>query len=109
MKGDTETETPSPSQPFPAAVPFEESAAKRQPMYSIRSRWTCDPLFMGSYSYPTVCTQMNDAHDLGETVANKLFFAGEATSARHYGSLLGAFQSGSREADKVAEMLAHRS
>ena len=38
---------------------------------------------------------------LAEPVGERLFFAGEATSRAHYGSVHGAFLSGLRESQRI--------
>jgi len=67
--------------------------------------WSTDPFSRGAYSY--VCAGGLDApRQLGEPVADTLFFAGEATNAEgHTGTVHGALSTGYRAADEVAQVL----
>jgi monoamine oxidase len=61
------------------------------------SDWAGDPLSGGSYSY-ALPGHAGDRAILSETVDDRLFFAGEATSARFFSTAHGAYQSGQRAA-----------
>ena len=69
-----------------------------------KSKWNSNPYVCGSYSYPTV-----DSFKAGlgpEDLArpegfNRILFAGEATSSKHYSTVHGAIESGWREADRI--------
>lgn len=78
-----------------------------RPTRVIPSRWITEPNFLGSYSFLSVDTLLNDVSPavLGAKVYNSnrkpiLFFAGEATDA-FYGYANGAVTSGHRVADEV--------
>ncbi len=70
------------------------------------TRWNSDPYAKGSYSYIGVNASTADYQELGNSVNNKLFFAGEATSADHPSTVHGAFLSGEREAKKIIALFA---
>src|SRR6185436_13278651 len=62
--------------------------------------WANDPFTRGAYSYVPV-NGLEAQHSLSQPVDNKLFFAGEATSVGHIGTVHGAIQSGQRAADEI--------
>jgi monoamine oxidase len=62
--------------------------------------WHDDPFSRGAYSYLPV-NGLEDQQVLSEALDNKLFFAGEATSAGHIGTVHGAIQSGQRAAQEI--------
>ena len=65
--------------------------------------WQTDPFSRGAYSYVKVGGG-NAEHDLGLSVENTLFFAGEATDVTgHNGTVHGAIASGRRAAREVVE------
>uniref|UniRef100_A0A7S0AIA1 Amine oxidase domain-containing protein n=1 Tax=Minutocellus polymorphus TaxID=265543 RepID=A0A7S0AIA1_9STRA len=67
------------------------------------TRWSEEEFSRGSYSYPAVGKSHSDVvQRLGEPVNNELFFAGEHTSSRWYGTTAGAFQSGRAAATSIA-------
>lgn len=62
------------------------------------TRWGCDPWIRGSYSsVPPGCAGAADYQELARNVEGRLFFAGEATSARYPAQMHGAYDSGLRE------------
>lgn len=66
------------------------------------TRWQADSLSLGSYSYVAVGTSAKDFITLGEPVADKIYFAGEATNAHIYDATVhGAYLSGIREAERI--------
>lgn len=67
----------------------------------IVSDWSLDPYTEGSYSYPTVGSTPSDFYDLQREVDGRLFFAGEATEALHWGRVHGAYLSGIRAAEDI--------
>ena len=79
------------------------------PQASYVTRWKEDPWSRGSYSYLPVGASAQDMHELSRPVGQRLFFAGEATVARRYGTVHGAMLSGRREAERVLEALAKKS
>ena len=64
--------------------------------------WREDPFARGAYAYLPV-NGVEAQRVLAEPIGNKLFFAGEATSAGHIGTVHGAIQSGQRAAKEVLE------
>ena len=65
------------------------------------TRWEGDPLSFGSYSHVAVGASGADYNVMAEPVANRLFFAGEATTRKHPATMHGAFFTGLREAAKI--------
>lgn len=75
------------------------------PDAALITRWGQDPLAGGAYSFtPPGCTPQTRAQ-LAQPVEGRLFLAGEATEARHFGSLHGAYLSGLRAARDLAASL----
>jgi monoamine oxidase len=62
--------------------------------------WRDDPFTRGAYAYLGV-DGLEAQRILAQPVDNKLFFAGEATSAGHIGTVHGAIQSGQRAAHEI--------
>lgn len=71
------------------------------PIQTICTRWDSDPLSYGSYSHVRVRSSGSDYDVLGESLGNRLFFAGEATNRQYPASMHGAFLSGLREASHI--------
>lgn len=71
------------------------------PIQTICTRWGSDPLSYGSYSHVSVQSSGSDYDILAESVGNRLFFAGEATSRQYPATMHGAFLSGLREASRI--------
>ncbi|HEX7721625.1 MAG TPA: NAD(P)/FAD-dependent oxidoreductase [Pyrinomonadaceae bacterium] len=65
--------------------------------------WHDDPFSRGAYSYLPV-NGLEDRQVLAQSLDHKLFFAGEATSAGHIGTVHGAIQSGQRAALEILSM-----
>lgn len=62
--------------------------------------WRDDPFTRGAYAYVPV-NGLDDQRILAQPVDNKLFFAGEAASVGHIGTVHGAMQSGQRAAREI--------
>src|SRR5207237_1034826 len=62
--------------------------------------WHDDPFSLGAYSYLPV-DGLEDQEALAQPLDDKLFFAGEATSVGHIGTVHGALQSGQRAAREI--------
>ncbi len=95
---------------------FSEQEIVQQAMTALRSiygenipepeswkivKWAADTFAGGSYSYIPPGASEKDYSALAEPIANRLFFAGEATSRKYSASVHGAFLSGEREAKKI--------
>jgi monoamine oxidase len=68
------------------------------------TRWASDPFAYGSYSFIPVGASSEDYDALAEPVAHRLFFAGEATNRDYPATVHGAFLSGIREAERIADL-----
>jgi monoamine oxidase len=66
--------------------------------------WHDDPFSRGAYSYLPV-NGLEDQQVLSESLDNKLFFAGEVTSAGQIGTVHGAIQSGQRAAEEILKLM----
>jgi monoamine oxidase len=69
-----------------------------------RTRWGCDPDVGGSYSL-AIAGHSGERRALAEPIANRLFFAGEATSVHRYGLVHGALLEGRAVAERVVTLL----
>jgi monoamine oxidase len=91
--------------------PFERRARSSRrgvpdPTGALVTRWAADPFALGSYSFVGVGASNDDRRALAAPVDDRLFFAGEATSARYAATVHGAALSGlraSREVTSVAD------
>ena len=72
------------------------------------TRWEGDPLSFGSYSHVAVGASGADYDAMAQPVANRLFFAGEATTRKHPATMHGAFFTGLREAAKISSSVVGR-
>ena len=68
---------------------------------TVQTRWGSDPYTLGAYSYNRLGGAGEDHDVLARPVGDRLFFAGEATHRRKYGSVSGAYHSGIRAADEI--------
>lgn len=76
-------------------------ATLNQMLVSVGSAdWSHDPFSRGAYSYLPV-DGLSAQHALAQSVGNVLFFAGEATSVGHIGTVHGAIESGQRAAREI--------
>lgn len=66
------------------------------------TRWASDPFALGSYSYNPVGATPTMRKELAKPVANKLFFAGEASESDYFSTAHGAYLSGLRAAKEMA-------
>ena len=83
----TATVSPTPSRPRPTAI--------------VRSHWSREPFSQGSTSYLPVGGTAAHRARLAQPVADRLFFAGEATSVESPNQLEGAHDTGVRAAEQV--------
>ncbi|NJN93924.1 MAG: FAD-dependent oxidoreductase [Anaerolineales bacterium] len=74
------------------------------PTASLITRWASDPLAGGSYSYLPPGATEADREALAEPVAERLFFAGEATASDYPATVHGALLSGRRAAAEIGEL-----
>lgn len=72
-----------------------------QPVAYQRTNWTNDPFAFGAFSYLAVGSSPDDRLALRQSVDDRLFFAGEATSDANPGTVYGARASGVRAAIEV--------
>jgi hypothetical protein len=74
-----------------------------EPVEVERTGWDRDPFSRGSYSYLAVGSTPADIEALAEPLADRIFFAGEATYRHHWAAAHGAYVSGLREAARLAD------
>jgi monoamine oxidase len=74
-----------------------------EPEDSLITRWAADPYALGAYSYTAVGTSADEYSTLAEPVAERLFFAGEATHRDYPATVHGALLSGERAAKEIIE------
>lgn len=74
--------------------------ASLQPSHYHISRWSNDPYSYGSYTYSQFPDTASHIDALAAPIADKVFFAGEATSKKGQGYVHGALLSGIREAQR---------
>ncbi len=72
-----------------------------EPIAVIRSAWAADPYTRGAYTYVPTGASRHDLDALGEPVAGRLLFAGEATSSARVAFADGAMTTGIREAKRL--------
>jgi polyamine oxidase len=65
------------------------------------TRWLSDPWAAGSYSYAHVASRPGDRAAYAAPLANRIFFAGEATADVDYGTVHAALLSGDKAAHAV--------
>jgi monoamine oxidase len=75
------------------------------PTGALVTRWATDPFALGSYSFLAVGTSNDERRTLRAALDDRLFFAGEATSAARAATVTGAYESGRRVADEVTDAL----
>lgn len=78
------------------------------PTDALITRWASDPFSRGSYSCHVLGSHPSQRQDLARPVGGRLFFAGEATDTEHYQTVHGAYRSGLRAAQAVAQARAGR-
>ncbi|XP_072388073.1 spermine oxidase-like [Diabrotica undecimpunctata] len=84
-----------------------------EPDEILRSKWSSNPHFCGSYVYKSIDQEKHNAtaEDLARPIIAKsynkptLFFAGEATSTDHFSTVHGAIETGFREGDRLVDLL----
>ncbi|KAG6414918.1 hypothetical protein SASPL_122295 [Salvia splendens] len=78
------------------------------PIQAVCTRWGQDQFSYGSYSYVAVGASGDDYDILAESVADRVFFAGEATNKQYPATMHGAFLSGMREAAHIMRVTRRR-
>lgn len=73
------------------------------PEHISRTAWSSDPYAHGSYACIGVDASPRDLDTLAEPVGDRLFFAGEATNSYHWGCVHSGYESGLREAARIAD------
>jgi len=77
------------------------------PIRIVRTNWRKDPDAFGCYSYIPVGVEGEEAAsptdqlELGRTLWDRVFWAGEHTEVNQFASVHGAWKSGVREAEKI--------
>lgn len=85
-------------------VPFTGLAqGGRTPNGYVRTNWSRDPFSFGSYSFLANGSWKRDYVALGRTIADRLFFAGEATHPSYNSTVHAAYESGILAAEAVTE------
>ncbi|MEM7242018.1 MAG: FAD-dependent oxidoreductase [Pseudomonadota bacterium] len=85
-------------------VPISAAAqGKHAPAGYIRTNWSRDPFSLGSYSYVAKGAKRRDHATLGEPIADRLFFAGEATHPEYNSTVHAAYESGVIAAETIYE------
>ncbi|RAL49463.1 hypothetical protein DM860_012896 [Cuscuta australis] len=79
------------------------------PIQAVCTRWGQDKFSHGSYSYVAIGSSGDDYDILAESVAGRLFFAGEATNKQYPATMHGAFLSGMREAAHILRIATRKS
>lgn len=74
-----------------------------QPTDFAITRWSSDPYARGSYSCNVVGSTPTMRTNLAASVANRLYFAGEATEKTNFATVHGAYLSGLRAAGEIVQ------
>ena len=72
-----------------------------EPITAIRTRWGAHPFTHGAYSFNKLGATSDDRDILAQPLNERVFFAGEATSRKQFGSVSGAYLSGIRAAQDI--------
>lgn len=76
-----------------------------EPSVAVRSRWAADPFALGAQSYNKFGVESGAQRKiLAEPVDDRIFFAGEATDRKRYGTVSGAYDSGVRAANALMKV-----
>lgn len=81
-----------------------ETSLRKTLLRSYTHDWNADPFAHGSYAYLPV-NGLAAQQELARPVQNTLFFAGEATSVGHIGTVHGAIESGQRAAKEILTLI----
>jgi monoamine oxidase len=83
---------------------ISESQLRRQFVSFHTHNWSSDPFSRGAYAYLPV-KGLELQQTLARSIDDVLFFAGEATSVGHIGTVHGAIESGQRAAKEILKSL----
>jgi monoamine oxidase len=72
-----------------------------EPVGMLYPRWLSDPWSRGGYSYPGVGSDPEDRNVYARPLAQRVFFAGEATEPIEYGTVHAALWSGEQTAEAI--------
>ena len=86
-------------------APVGAPTTARRPTQALVTRWATDPWAQGSYSYLAVGSSPLDRDVLRSDVGDRLFFAGEATSAAFPATAHGALLEGRDAAERVSSAI----
>jgi monoamine oxidase len=75
-----------------------------EPESYFNTRWSSDPFSYGSYSFVPTGASGDDYETMAKPIADRLFFAGEATCSKHPATTHGAYLSGIREAERIKKV-----
>ncbi len=75
------------------------------PTDMVRTKWVSNEYTFGSYSFAGKSARSSAFEEFEKPIEDKLFFAGEHTSRDYRGTVHGAYLSGIREAEKIADLL----
>lgn len=75
-----------------------------QPINWKISSWRSDPYALGAMSYLKVGSSVDTIKQLGKPYKNRLFWAGEHTSEKYWGTIRGAFESGIAAANTISSV-----
>jgi monoamine oxidase len=76
-------------------------SAPPDPVAARVTNWGTDPFSRGAYSNIPLGATLDDFDALAQSVAGRLYFAGEATNRHHHATVHGAFLSGERAAQEI--------
>lgn len=81
------------------------AAAVPVPTRFARTRWGNEQDIWGSVTYLPTGTGSTAINNAARNIANRIFFAGEHTDNRRWGTVHGAYSSGLREANRINALL----
>ncbi len=80
-----------------------------EPSAALVTRWLSDPWARGAYSYASIHSSDADRTDYQRPIGDRLYFAGEGTQARDYGTVQAALRSGEQAAAAIFQRFTGRS
>lgn len=75
-----------------------------EPTQMLATHWKTDPFALGAYSYPRPGATSAQFDDLAEPIGERLVLCGEHTWFAHSGTTHGAYMTGLRAAEEIAEL-----